>query len=408
MEGSLLLLFFLRPKKQNGSTVCTIYFRMTVNRVQREMSTQLQVDPALWCNKSQRVKGKSDIAMATNECLNVLYAKAIQARAQLMALNKPLTVEYVSALVNGKPLEQYMLLEIFQMHNKKMKQLIGIDYTEGTLEKYERTCNYAFMFMRETYNLYDIDIQKLDYSFITDFEHWLKTVRKCAHNTTMKYLAYFKKIVLYCIKKRWLTYDPFAEYKMSKRKKRRTPLSQIELDLLSNKTFHSERLTMVKDIFLFSCYTGLAFADAKKLKQTDIYIGMDGHRWITCRRKKTEKNDSTSNIPLLPAADAIVQRYADFPEVQQSGLVLPIRSNQKTNEYLKEIATICGIQINLTFHIARHTFATTVTLANKVPIETVSKMLAHQKLSTTQEYAQVMDTKVSADMSGLRKIYDNR
>lgn len=184
-----------------------------------------------------------------------------------------------------------------------------------------------------------------------------------------------------------------------------TPLSQLELDNLASKQFSSERLTIIKDIFLFSCYTGLAYADVKKLKGTDIFIGIDGHRWINCRRQKTKKHDSQSNIPLLPAAEAIIRRYADVPECINAGLVLPVKSNQKTNEYLKEIADLCGIQTNLTFHIARHTFATTVTLANKVPIETVSRMLAHQKLSTTQEYAQVLDNKVSLDMSSLRKKY---
>lgn len=168
------------------------------------------------------------------------------------------------------------------------------------------------------------------------------------------------------------------------------------------KTFSSERLAAVRDIFLFSCLTGLAYSDTKKLKSRDIFIGIDGQQWIECKRKKSK---STSRIPLLPMAEEIVSRYRNDPRCVVEGIVLPVRSNQKMNEYLKEIADLCGISKKLTYHIARHTFATTVTLANRVPIETVSKMLAHQKISTTQDYAKILDNKVSDDMSALRLKY---
>lgn len=181
----------------------------------------------------------------------------------------------------------------------------------------------------------------------------------------------------------------------------------MQLDRLSTRAFSSERLAQVRDIFLFSCYTGLAYADVKKLKHKDIFIGIDGHKWITCYRKKMEREDCMSNVPLLPAAEDIILKYGEMQKCISKGVVFPVCSNQKTNEYLKEIAALCDIEINLTFHIARHTFATTVTLSNKVPIETVSRMLAHRKLSTTQEYAQVLDDKVSTDMSGLRIKYGN-
>lgn len=190
---------------------------------------------------------------------------------------------------------------------------------------------------------------------------------------------------------------------MTRRKKGRIVLSQIDLTNMAAKQFSSERLVVVRDIFLFSCFTGLAYADVAKLKKTDMFTGIDGYKWISCKRKKTERNDSASNIPLLPAAEAIVNKYSNDPMCIEKGLVLPVRSNQKMNEYLKEIADLCEIKIPLTFHIARHTFATTVTLSNKVPIETVSKLLAHQKIATTQEYAQILDHKISDDMSILRE-----
>jgi site-specific recombinase XerD len=317
-----------------------------------------------------------------NDYLDLLQTKAVQARNKLMALEKPVTADNIKSLVLGKLLEPArMIMDVFRDHNKKMKELIGKEYSEGTMERYDTSYRHTISFMQDTYGVSDMDIQKLDYGFITDYEHWLKTVRNCDHNATMKYLANFKKNVLICVKKRWLTGDPFGEFKMTRRKKRRHPLSQIDLNNIATKKFSHERLSVVRDIFLFSCYTELAYADVEKLKRTDVFIGIDGYKWITCRRKKMEREDSTSNIPLLPIAEAIVKRYQNDLLCMEKGVVFPVQSNQKMNEYLKEIADLCDIRVPLTFHIARHTFATTVTLSNKVPIETVSKMLAHQKIA---------------------------
>jgi site-specific recombinase XerD len=171
---------------------------------------------------------------------------------------------------------------------------------------------------------------------------------------------------------------------------------------IASKQFTTDRLGAVRDIFLFSCFTGLAYADTQKLKKEDVFIGVDGNKWINCKRQKSK---SSSRIPLLPVAERILAKYAEDPFCLETGKLLPVKNNQKMNAYLKEIADVCGITKTLTTHIARHTFATTVTLSNKIPIETVSKMLAHQKISTTQEYAKILDDKVSRDMSGLRLKY---
>lgn len=408
MEKSWGLLFYLKKPKLYTNGAVPVYFRITVDGIEREMSTKLQVDPGKWLASAQRLLGKSDIVKATNDYIEVLQTKAIQARTHLTALGKPITADSIRALVQDRPLEQHMIMDVFRDHNRKMKELIGRDYSEGTMERYNTSYNHTLSFMREKYGVDDMDIQKLDYAFIVDYEHWLKTVRQCDHNTTMKYLSNFKKIVLICIKKKWLSGDPFADFKMTKRKKKRKPLSQLELNKIANKVFSCERLNAVRDIFLFSCYTGLAYADVKKLKKTDIFIGIDGYQWIKCTRKKMEREDSTSNIPLLPAAEEIVNRYHNHPECVMEGLALPVKSNQKMNEYLKEIGDLCEVNNKMTFHLARHTFATTVTLSNKVPIETVSRMLAHAKITTTQEYAQVLDDKVSNDMNALRLKYSKQ
>jgi site-specific recombinase XerD len=181
-------------------------------------------------------------------------------------------------------------------------------------------------------------------------------------------------------------------------------LSQDEIETMFNKQFATDRLNLVKDIFLFSCFTGLAYADVKKLKRTNIGLGVDGERWIFINRTKT---DTRSNIPLLPISTAIIEKYRNHPQAVNEERVLPILSNQKMNSYLKEIADLCGIHKELTFHIARHTFATTVTLTNGVPIESVSKMLGHKNLHTTQHYAKILDMKVSDDMKVLKEKFGN-
>jgi site-specific recombinase XerD len=216
----------------------------------------------------------------------------------------------------------------------------------------------------------------------------------------MKYISNLKKIVNGCFRKGWLTKDPFSGFKMAKQEIEREALTDQELQKINSKTFPTDRLNFVKDIFLFSCYTGLAYADVKKLRRTEIASGIDGNYWIFTNRQKT---DTQSRIPLLPPAQAIVEKYKDSPTCSDSGHVLPVLSNQKMNAYLKEIADVCGITKNLTFHIARHTFATTVTLSNGAPIESVSKMLGHRNLKTTQHYAKVLDRKVSDETRLLRE-----
>ena len=208
------------------------------------------------------------------------------------------------------------------------------------------------------------------------------------------------KIILICIANGWLNNDPFVKYKPKVKAVRRDFITSDELYLMSKKKFFNDRIDQVRDIFLFSCYTGLAYADVKKLKSEEIITGHDGQKWIFTSRQKT---DTDSRIPLLPQAATIMHKYIDHPQCVEKGLLLPVLSNQKMNTYLKEIADVCGISKELTYHIARHTFATTVTLGNGVSIESVSKMLGHTNIRTTQHYAKILDQQVSQEMVKLSK-----
>lgn len=218
----------------------------------------------------------------------------------------------------------------------------------------------------------------------------------------MKYLTNFRKIINLAVVNEWVDRDPFAKFKGSKQEVKRDFLIEEELDRISQKSFAAQRLNLVKDTFLFCCYTGLAYVDVAKLSASNISTGIDGEQWLFVDRQKT---GSSSHVPLLPPALAIIAKYRDHPEAVNKGLLLPVISNQKLNAYLKEIADICGINKHLTFHVARHTFATTVTLTNGIPIESVSSMLGHKSIKTTQIYAKVVQKKVSEDMKILRGKY---
>jgi integrase len=199
--------------------------------------------------------------------------------------------------------------------------------------------------------------------------------------------------------------DPFIAFKMTRKEVEKPFLTERELEVIASKDFPSDRLRNVRDLFLFSCYTGLAYADVKKLRKDEVAIGVDGEQWIMTHRQKT---DTPSRVPLLAETLSIIERYRQHPMTIASGTIFPILTNQKMNAYLKEIADVCGILKNLTFHTARHTFATTVTLSNGVPIETVAKMLGHKNLRQTQHYAKVLDMKVGNDMQALREILKRR
>jgi len=401
MEHHISVLFYARKSKKTSKGLCPIYIRLTINGQRLDQSIQRYVDSGLWSAASGRVKGNTEQARQVNSYLDTLTSKVLKLEREMVLDGIPVNFESFREKWLGITEAPRMLMEIFQQHNDQMEALIraGKDFSPGTLDRYNTCRDHVRAFIRWKYRMEDIDIKRLDFEFATDLEFWFKTQRNCSHNTTLKYISNLKKIVNACIRKGWLTKDPFAGFKMTKVEIDREALTETELDKIRAKVFPIDRLNIVRDIFLFSCYTGLAYADVKKLRRTEIAPGVDGNFWIFTNRQKT---DTSSRIPLLPPAQAIIEKYKDFPVCYDSGYVLPVLSNQKMNAYLKEIADCCGISKNLTFHIARHTFATTITLSNGVPIESVSKMLGHRNLKTTQHYAKVLDRKISDDMSQLK------
>lgn len=405
LEKSFGVTFFLKtPKKE--SKFRYVYLRITVDGIPKEKSTQLKWDISRWDQKMERAIGTKEDAKSLNFFLDSLVNKVNNRRTELLNNNVPITAEGLMDYVRGKTISRVQVLQEFILHNQEMLALVDTkEYAPGTYVRFKTTKDHVQKFIRFKYDKEDIEFRELNYEFIKDFEFYLKTVpvKKISHNTAMKYITNFKKIVLRAIAKDIISGDPFKLYTVRKSKIKKKPLSRQELQILEEKKFDNERLSIVRDVFVFQCYTGLAYIDVKQLKKSEIKDGMDGALWIMNSRQKT---NAETNIPLLPKAIEILNKYENHPECKQKGCVLPVKTNQKMNAYLKEIADICGIDSNLTTHKARRTFGSTVTLNNGVPIHVVKEMLGHQSVKQTEEYAQTEQETVSREMNDLRAKLD--
>jgi integrase len=399
MLTSFQVLFYLKKPKFYLSGPMPIYLRISVNGKRSEISIRRNCLPSHWNSHSGRSKGNKEDVRLLNAYLDSLHTKLNIAHQVLVESGKEVTIEFLRSAISGKKEKFKMLLEIFEEHNRKVEALLGNGFEPNTLKGYKTTVKHLSSFIKLNFKNDDLPINELNHEFIVGFEFYLRSSRKISLVSAAKYIKNLKKIVNSCIAHDWIPKNPFANYKSKAKAGERVYLSQNELTCVYLKQFTIERLAQVKDIFLFCCYTGLAYADIKKLKRQEIGLGIDGGFWIFTKRKKT---DTSTRVPLLEIAVEILNKYKNHPHCEAEGTLLPVLSNQKMNAYLKEIADLCGITKKLTFHIARHTFATTVTLSNGVPIETVSKMLGHTNIKTTQHYAKILDIKVSNDMSILR------
>jgi site-specific recombinase XerD len=372
---------------------------MTCNGQRVEISTGRECEMEHWNSVTGRTNAKRPELKALNIFLDTLQSKLYTAHQKLIELGLPVNASAIKDQFYGKEQKPKGILEVFEEHNAKVKALLGKEFAAGTLERYEVSLRHTRDFIMSKFSLPDLDVRKIDHQFIVDYEFFLRTVRNCANNSAVKYIKNFGKIIRICIANSWIDKNPFANYKSKVREVERTFLSEEEIEIIAAKDFGVERLNLVRDIFLFSCFTGLAYIDVFQLKAENVRKGVDGEKWIFINRQKTE---TRASIPLLPVAERILDKYANNISCLVSGKLLPVATNQKLNCFLKEIGTICGLSKELTFHVARHTFATTVTLTNGVPIESVSKMLGHKNLKITQHYAKVLDKKVSEDMKILK------
>ena len=391
------LLFWQVLAKRKG-TDAPIYARVTINGKRAEISLDHWFPVAFWDAKMSRAAGRSIEARDLNYHLDTVQIAIADVHETLLKERRFVSAQAVKARYLGTDNHDATLGDIVQYHNEQMRGVL--EY--GTLKNYGTTNKYLTAFLNKKHKTSDIYLQQLNYRFVVDFEQFLR--RKENHlsrlpltnNGIMKHIERLNKLMNLAVKLEWLEKNPFANYQLKFKKFDRPFLTIAELHTFE--TISLKRLTHQKarDLFVFACYTGLSYIDVKNLTKENLVLGMDGKRWLSLYR---EKSDQPVKLPLLQKAAAILEKYADC---QISERLLPMYSNQKINQYLKEIAVLCEIHKHLSYHVARHTFATTVTLSNGVPIETVSKLLGHSKLSTTQIYARVLEDKLSNDMADLQ------
>ncbi|MDH7459789.1 tyrosine-type recombinase/integrase [Chitinophagaceae bacterium 26-R-25] len=399
VHQALTLLFWPKKRMATDSNP-VIYVRITVNNQRVEISTGISIGTSLWDQKAQKVTGKTEMAKTVNTQLSSIVSDINKNYSILTSLEKVVTAELLKNAYLGIGPKPRSLCEAFDFHIHRFEQKVSAGKkSPGSLQRFKIAKAKVMAFMKSQYGVSDKKLFELKYSFIADFEHYLTAIERSCYNTATKYLKILKQVAIVAVEQEWIAASPFQTFKCTYEESVRHKLTMQEISAMYSKELASERLREVRDVYLFCCYTGFAYQDVYNLKPTDIVIGIDDELWIIKNRIKT---DHPEKVPLLPIALEILDRYKQHPYCLTKGCLLPVNSNQKYNEYLKEIAEVCGIRKTLTTHTARHTFATTVTLEHDVPLETVSQMLGHKSVKTTQIYAKISQRKISNNMKELK------
>ncbi len=407
VASNMAILLWLRNAKNNND-LATIMVRITINGKRIDWSLGKQVNPDHWISGAGILKTSAKESKTVNPYLNHVRGEIHTHFNILSSQFENLSPEMVKNAFLGiqeNTKKEKTLLEAFNYHNSKFKEkaLIG-KVSIKSWERLEIAKNKVNTFMTEILKCQDKNLCDLKMSFVTEYEHFLSVNQKMQSNTVMKYIKILKQILNYAVALDWIQSNPFNQFKCTYRNPDRVVLTQDEIDVLYFKELPNERLEQVKDIFLFACYTGYAFSDIELLSLDSVVKGIDGETWIHANRVKT---DVRENVMLLDIPLKIIEKYKEHPFCKAKGVLLPVVSNQKYNAYLKEIASLCNINKHLTSHIARHTFATTVTLANGISLESVSAMLGHASIKTTQIYAKVVQSKLSTEMKALKEKMSN-
>ena len=396
-KNTFKVLFYLRGNHINKDGTSAIMIRISIDGEIEQLSSKLYVDPKVWDAKRGRANGRSAKILELNGRLQDIEVLLKEHYYDIQRRHGYVTAEMVRNAYMGITQREESLLKLYEQHLEDTKKLVGLSKADPTYRKYERMYRRVVEFMKKKYNITDIPLREIKYQFIVDLEFFLRTEYKYSQNTTYKCMKFFKQVINKAIRAGLITVDPFNGYKISVQRVDRGFLTEDDLKKMMEKEFASKRLEQVRDIFVFACFTGLAYIDLANLRVDNIQKMFDGRLWIVTHRQKT---NTKVTVPLLPPALKILKKYEGK---YIDGQLMPIITNQKLNCYLKEIADICGIEKNLTFHLARHTFATTMTLGKGVPIESVSKMLGHTNIQTTQIYARITNEKISHDMENLAK-----
>jgi site-specific recombinase XerD len=393
MRKTFKVLFFVKRTKKLKNGDLPVYARITVNGERTEFGIQMTVQELNWDMTKGRANSKSKQGKELNNYLNTVTTNLLVKKRELEDAGELVTAESLRKAYLGLTDDQKTLLNIFRDHNARCRDLVGIDFAKGTAVKYESCYRQLQKYIVST-GKKDVLLSEVNQYFLKEFETYLKIYGGCGHNSAVKYVANLKKIIRIALINGWMKKDPFVNYTLKLNEVDVAYLTEDELKAMMQKTFKIQRIDQVKDVYLFCCFTGLAFSDVKSLCDKDIVMVGD-QKWIQKRRQKTS---NLFKVPLIEPALRILKKYENHPECKHKGVLLPVLSNQKMNAYLKEIADLMQIGKNLSTHTARHTFATTVTLTNQVSIEVISKMLGHSSINMTQKYARVVDDLIKKDM----------
>ena len=401
------IMFFIRRTRLRKNLEAPVMMRITVNGERTDIAIQRTILPEQWNSDKGCAKSTTRVGKELNQCLDQIRLQVYHRHQELLSRNLDVTAASLKgAYQNGIGEEDVPnLLDLYHEHNSNLKSMIDKGLSRATYIRHETSRRNLERFLRDTYQLEDISLKEVTHVFIKEYETYLRTTRNCNNNSTVKYIKNFGKIIKEAMNRDWVQANPFRNIRFHLEEVDKPFLSKGELNKIITREFAITRIAQVRDVFVFCCFTGLAFIDVKTLTAKELQQGVDGNLWI---RKQRNKSKQWAHIPLLPDARLIIERYSSNPQCQRKGVLLPVLSNQKMNAYLKEIADLCGVQKNLTTHCARHTFATTVTLANKISMESVSKMLGHSSLSMTQKYARILDSTIGQEMSLLAEKLSNQ
>ena len=396
-RDSFRVLFFLKKTRLLKNGEASVCMRITVNGTRVENNIRKSIDPALWSQAKETARGKSRRACDLNTYIEEARIRLYQIFCELEQQNRPVTAHLLQELFFGqeKPEEVRTLLGTMQEHNDQCRALVGTDYALITVRRYESCRRYLAELIRQRYGKEDLPLAEVNGELVRAFAFYLKTEKGCQQNTVIRYMKCLKKITNLARANDWMAKDPFLGIRFHEKEVVREFLTMDELQTIYRKEFPLERLTLVRDVFIFAAFTGLAFIDVQQLAPEHIVRDNNGNLWI---RKPRQKTKNMCNIPLLDIPQEILRKYADHPTCRKKGVLLPVPCNQKMNSYLKEIADICMIRKNLTTHLARHSYATSVCLANGVSLENVAKMLGHSNIKMTQHYARVLNSSILRDM----------
>jgi site-specific recombinase XerD len=404
VNQNLSILFWLWRKKVTNDGRIPIYVRFTVNGARDGFASGRKINAEYW---------NEETGLAVKACPDhrEINSYIIKTRAdlerhfnQLSATNERVTVKMLKDAYIPKVVAQNTLLEAFKLHNNEFEEKVSKKKgTKGTLARYERLKEKIVAFLLKKYKISDIPVVDIKLAFANNFYHYL-IMNDIGGNTAMKYVKTLKQVIDRIIIEEWIPQNPLKGFKCTYKDPDRECLEMHEIMALYNKEIKIARLAEVRDVYLFCIFTGYAYETTYNLEPENIFTGLDGKLWITKNRGMTGAEET---VPLLPVALEIVNKYANHPYCVNQHKLLPVNSNYRYNVYLKELADICGITKNLTTHTARHTFATTITLENDVPLETVGKMLGHKDSRSTQIYAKITKRKISNNMNELHgKLFD--